>query len=155
MAVGAKLRYEVLRRDNYTCRFCGSSAPDVHLEIDHVIPRAHGGMDLASNLQVLCDECNAGKKATMPERWLVKETKRKQEDWRRGTGQEEPEDDFSEMYAYLDAYDFLESQPADEVLRAFMRVYADVYPYRPDGPELIVAAAIVIRERPVSTGVPF
>lgn len=146
MAVGAKLRYEVLRRDNYTCRFCGSSAPDVHLEIDHVIPRAHGGMDLAENLQALCDDCNAGKSMTMPERWLVREVKRASKNWRTGKDAEIPEDDYSEMFAYLDARFALEALPATDVVTAVMRVAADVYPYRPTGSELIIAAAKSLSE---------
>ena len=28
MAVSKRLRYEILRRDNHTCRYCGASAPD-------------------------------------------------------------------------------------------------------------------------------
>ena len=38
MAVSKRLRYEILRRDNHTCRYCGESAPDVKLTIDHVVP---------------------------------------------------------------------------------------------------------------------
>ena len=71
-----------------------------------------GGSDAPHNLQVLCEDCNAGKSATMPERWLVAETKRLV----RGQFREPPEDDYSEMYAYMDAYDELERLPAESVL---------------------------------------
>lgn len=137
MSVSKRLRYKILRRDQYTCRFCGASAPLVLLEIDHVVPRSEGGTDAPENLQVLCEDCNAGKSATMPERWLIAETRRAA----RGGRRKPPEDDFSEMYAYMDAYAVLEEIPADRVLRCIMHVLADVYPYRPDGPALIVAAA--------------
>ncbi|MGC7224589.1 HNH endonuclease, partial [Mycobacteroides abscessus subsp. massiliense] len=43
MAVTKRLRYEVLRRDNYSCRYCGRSAPEVKLTVDHVVPVALGG----------------------------------------------------------------------------------------------------------------
>lgn len=36
MAVSKRLRYEILRRGNHTCRYCGASAPDVPLRVDHV-----------------------------------------------------------------------------------------------------------------------
>jgi len=112
------------------------------LEIDHVIPRSEGGSDAPGNLQVLCKDCNEGKSATMPERWLVTETKHAARDRRR----EYPEDDYSEMYAYMDAYAALEDLSADRVLRCIMHVTADAYPYRPSGDELIVAAAKLAAE---------
>lgn len=62
-----KLRYEVLHRDNYRCRACGRGAEDgVKLQIDHIIPVDWGGATELSNLQTLCEECNAGKKA-----WII------------------------------------------------------------------------------------
>jgi hypothetical protein len=60
------VRYEVLRRDNYTCRYCGASAPDTKLEVDHVVPRALGGTDDPTNLVAACIDCNAGKASTPP-----------------------------------------------------------------------------------------
>lgn len=61
MAVAKRLRYEVLRRDNHTCRYCGASAPGAKLTVDHVIPQALGGSDEPSNLVTACDPCNSGK----------------------------------------------------------------------------------------------
>ena len=55
------LRYAVLRRDKYTCRYCGQYAPNVQLEVDHIIPIAEGGSNELSNLQVTCFACNRGK----------------------------------------------------------------------------------------------
>lgn len=65
MAVSKRLRYEVLRRDNHTCRYCGASAPDVSLTVDHVVPQALGGGDEPSNLVTACEPCNSGK-TSMP-----------------------------------------------------------------------------------------
>ena len=56
------LRYEILKRDNYKCQICGSTAADgVKLEIDHIIPVSKGGKTVPENLRVLCDRCNRGK----------------------------------------------------------------------------------------------
>lgn len=56
------LRYQILKRDNFTCQICGSRVSDgVKLEVDHIIPVSKGGKTVPSNLQVLCDRCNRGK----------------------------------------------------------------------------------------------
>ena len=87
-------------------------------------------------------DCNAGKSAMMPERWLVAETERVACADRR----EPPEDDYSEMYAYMDAYAALGALSSGQVLACLMHVMAAVFPYRPDGPELIRAAAQLAAE---------
>lgn len=71
MAVSRRLRYEVLRRDNHSCRYCGSMAPDVKLTVDHVVPKALGGSDAADNLVTACQPCNSGKSSTNPDAPLV------------------------------------------------------------------------------------
>lgn len=71
MAVSKRTRFEVLRRDNHICRYCGASTPDVHLTIDHVLPVALGGDDSPSNLVAACDTCNSGKSSTSPTEQLV------------------------------------------------------------------------------------
>lgn len=69
--ISRRLRYEILRRDNHTCRYCGTSAPDAPLTVDHVIPRALGGGDDPTNLVTACRDCNAGKSSTSPDSTLV------------------------------------------------------------------------------------
>lgn len=71
MAASKRLRYEILRRDNHTCRYCGESAPDVKLTIDHVVPVSLGGSDEPTNLVAACPDCNAGKAASNPDAPLV------------------------------------------------------------------------------------
>lgn len=71
MAVSKRTRFEVLRRDNHTCRYCGGRAPDVVLTVDHVIPTALGGSDDPSNLVAACRDCNAGKASSSPDAALV------------------------------------------------------------------------------------
>lgn len=38
-----KMRFDVFKRDTFTCQYCGRVAPDVVLEIDHIKPVAKGG----------------------------------------------------------------------------------------------------------------
>jgi hypothetical protein len=56
-----KVRFEVFKRDNFTCQYCGAKAPDVVLEIDHIDPHAKGGSCDVINLLTSCFECNRGK----------------------------------------------------------------------------------------------
>lgn len=71
MAVSKRTRYEVLKRDNHTCRYCGATAPDVKLTVDHVTPVALGGTDKPDNLAAACQDCNAGKGSTSPDAVVV------------------------------------------------------------------------------------
>lgn len=71
MAISKRLRYEVFRRDNHACRYCGATAPDAKLTIDHVIPVTLGGTDEPANLVTACTECNTGKSATSPDAPIV------------------------------------------------------------------------------------
>ena len=57
MPVSKRLRYEILRRDNHACRYCGGTAPDVVITVDHVVPVALGGSDDAGNLVAACKDC--------------------------------------------------------------------------------------------------
>lgn len=69
MAITKRTRFEVLRRDNHTCRYC--RATDAPLTIDHVTPKALGGTDDPSNLVAACRDCNAGKSSSAPDATLV------------------------------------------------------------------------------------
>lgn len=73
MAVSRRLRFEILKRDNYSCRYCGAKAPDVTLTVDHVIPTALGGGDEPNNLITACEPCNSGKSSVAPESGLVED----------------------------------------------------------------------------------
>jgi hypothetical protein len=81
MAVSKRVRYEVLRRDNFTCKYCGGSTPDVTLTIDHVIPVALGGGDDPSNLVAACTDCNAGKSSAVPDSAVVADVNAKAVKW--------------------------------------------------------------------------
>lgn len=81
MAVSKRLRYEILRRDNNTCRYCGGSAPDVVLTVDHVVPTALGGSDDPTNLVAACKDCNAGKTSSSPDAPLVADVSDRAVQW--------------------------------------------------------------------------
>ncbi len=55
------IRFEVFKRDSFTCQYCGQKSPDVVLEIDHITPVADGGTNDILNLLTACKACNAGK----------------------------------------------------------------------------------------------
>lgn len=58
----AKIRFEVFKRDDFRCRYCGRSPSDgAVLEVDHVVPRKLGGENLVDNYVTSCKECNVGK----------------------------------------------------------------------------------------------
>ena len=67
------LRFDTLRRDKNTCRYCGAYAH----QADHVIPRKRGGLDALSNLVACCSSCNrvAGnrefKTIEQKKRWIL------------------------------------------------------------------------------------
>jgi hypothetical protein len=72
VSVSKRLRFEVFRRDGFACRYCGATASDAPLTIDHVVPVALGGTDDPGNLATACKDCNAGKSSSSPDpRWLA------------------------------------------------------------------------------------
>lgn len=56
-----KTRFEVFKRDRFTCQYCGRMSPDVILEVDHIKPIAEGGTNKMINLITSCRDCNRGK----------------------------------------------------------------------------------------------
>lgn len=60
-SISKKIRFEVFKRDNFTCQYCGRTAPDVVLEIDHINAIKNGGDNNILNLITSCFDCNRGK----------------------------------------------------------------------------------------------
>lgn len=83
MAISKRLRFEVLRRDNHTCRYCGRTAPEVRLTVDHVTPSTLGGKDVPENLVAACSDCNGGKSSVPPDAPLVADVLHDAVRWRR------------------------------------------------------------------------
>lgn len=59
--LGKRRRFEVFKRDAFTCQYCGRTPPAVVLEVDHIVPVAAGGSDDDHNLITSCFDCNRGK----------------------------------------------------------------------------------------------
>jgi len=60
-ALTKKTRFEVFKRDSFTCQYCGKAAPDAVLQVDHIRPVSKGGDNEIVNLVTSCRSCNAGK----------------------------------------------------------------------------------------------
>lgn len=56
-----RTRFEVFKRDGFTCQYCGAHPPDAILEADHIIPVCDGGSNEIGNLVTACFACNRGK----------------------------------------------------------------------------------------------
>jgi hypothetical protein len=54
-------RFAILERDRFRCRYCGVEPDVATLQVDHVMPRSHGGSDDQKNLVTACSDCNIGK----------------------------------------------------------------------------------------------
>ncbi|MCP4356761.1 MAG: HNH endonuclease [Chloroflexi bacterium] len=57
---------EILRRDNYTCQYCGRKTHA--LTLDHVMPRHQGGRHSWENLVAACAGCNRRKGGDTPDK---------------------------------------------------------------------------------------
>jgi hypothetical protein len=73
-----KIRFEVFKRDGFRCQYCGRTAPDVILEIDHIKPVSEGGTDDITNLITSCKDCNLGKGAKLLDDKSILKKQRKQ-----------------------------------------------------------------------------
>ena len=58
-----KTRFEVFKRDGFTCQYCGDHPPKAILHVDHINPVALGGSNHIDNLITSCQPCNSGKSA--------------------------------------------------------------------------------------------
>jgi hypothetical protein len=60
-STGKRERFEIFKRDKFTCQYCGAQPPDVVLVVDHVVPVSKGGGDEITNKITACEPCNQGK----------------------------------------------------------------------------------------------
>lgn len=64
MSVDAATRRFVATRANHRCEYCGlqqDHSPLAALQVEHVIPKKHGGNDDPENLALACIDCNLHK----------------------------------------------------------------------------------------------
>jgi hypothetical protein len=62
-AISKKKRFDIFKRDGFTCQYCGRSAPGVVLEVEHIHAVSRGGSDDDTNLLCACFDCNRSKGA--------------------------------------------------------------------------------------------
>ncbi|MBX7101367.1 MAG: HNH endonuclease [Myxococcaceae bacterium] len=60
-------RLNIYARDEDTCQYCGRRLPRSELNLDHVVPRVHGGRTSWENVVCSCIECNLRKGGRTPE----------------------------------------------------------------------------------------
>lgn len=73
MGLSVRVRFEVFKRDDFTCQYCGVRSPEVILEVDHIHPVSDGGTDEPINLITSCWSCNRGKGAVPLDRVMTGE----------------------------------------------------------------------------------
>lgn len=62
-SISKKRRFELFKRDGFTCQYCGATPPAVVLHLDHILALANGGSGDDDNLITACEPCNSGKGA--------------------------------------------------------------------------------------------
>lgn len=60
-------RARIYIRDRYRCQYCGDHKHASDLTLDHILPRAQGGVSLPQNLVTACVKCNQRKGNRTPE----------------------------------------------------------------------------------------
>lgn len=60
-SIPPKVRWQVLARDGFRCRYCGAQGGDAVLVVDHAYPVSRGGHNHMDNLITACEPCNQGK----------------------------------------------------------------------------------------------
>jgi len=73
-----RIRFEVFKRDKFTCQYCGLKSPEAILNVDHINPVANGGGNDIINLITSCFDCNNGKSDKLLQDSSVVEKQRKQ-----------------------------------------------------------------------------
>lgn len=60
-STGKRQRFDIFKRDKFTCQYCGRTPPAVVLVVDHILPVSKGGGDEITNKITSCEACNQGK----------------------------------------------------------------------------------------------
>lgn len=63
--ISKSVRFDILTRDGFRCRYCGVGPALTELHIDHVLPVALGGTNDVDNLVTACIACNLGKRTKL------------------------------------------------------------------------------------------
>jgi len=65
--VSAPTRHRLVRRDRFTCAYCGGQFAERALQCEHIVPASRGGPWSWMNLVAACGACNGRKAARTPE----------------------------------------------------------------------------------------
>lgn len=128
MTLSVKVRFEVLKRDRYTCSYCGKHPPEVLLEVDHIHPVAAGGTDDLENLTTACLDCNRGKGARLLEEGIAPVVNR--------GAIEEMRERVEQAQAYMELLGSMRSITDEQLWRvkeAWARTYGAAVEERSDG----------------------
>lgn len=128
MSISVRVRFEVFKRDRFTCAYCGRTPPEVLLQADHVVPRAAGGTDDITNLITSCQTCNQGKAARLLEEGTTPVVGR--------ATVEELQERIDQAKAYMEAVAGWRSTQQDQVqlvVDAWAKAYEAETEERPDG----------------------
>ena len=60
-------RHTLFRRDQFTCQYCAKGLNANSLTIDHIVPKAQGGLTSWLNCVAACTKCNSFKDSRTPE----------------------------------------------------------------------------------------
>jgi len=71
-----KIRLFVLKRDDYTCYYCGITTANT---VDHLTPLHKGGTDELSNLVTACKTCNYSKGSKTEQQYNRKRLRKRKE----------------------------------------------------------------------------
>ena len=65
-------RLNIYARDRNTCQYCGRKPQRAELNLDHVVPRSHGGVTSWENVVCSCVPCNLRKGGRTPDQAHMK-----------------------------------------------------------------------------------
>ncbi|MCA9501119.1 MAG: HNH endonuclease [Nitrospira sp.] len=109
-----KTRFEVFKRDSFKCQYCGASAPNVLLSVDHIKPVSKGGNNAIVNYITSCVDCNSGKGARELSDGAVLEKQRTQLE-----ALQERREQLEMMMAWSQGLNDIESGAAEEIGKAW------------------------------------
>jgi len=109
-AIPKAIRFDVFKRDSFKCQYCGATAPDVVLVIDHIKPVSKGGTNDITNLIASCEACNSGKRdKTLDDHTAVAKSRTQLEQL------QERREQLEMMMAWLEGLRDLKDQTVDKV----------------------------------------
>lgn len=112
-------RFNIIKRDKHTCRYCGRKPPEVELDIDYDLPVTEGGTENIDNLITLCRQCKIGKNFETSENDISDEwqqiIKKREEDF----------EDIKKYWSTCMSYKFLDYD--EEVIRNLIKKYNPIW----------------------------